>query len=177
MRKITKFLLVSLLVCSKVYAQDLIVLNNDALDEYQVKVLEVTKDAVKYKKWSYQDGPTFILATNSILYVKYQNGEKQTFTQIKGKDKKQKEYTKVKVVKEEPTTTSTVPAVEKVADNNTQSTPIAQSTPNIIAKTKCNKSQNQTRFFDLKSQSKRNATKIWRTHINQNKTKESSNGL
>ena len=47
----------------------------------------------------------------------------------------------------------------------------------IIAKTKCNKSQNQTRFFDLKSQSKRNATKIWRTHINQNKTKESSNGL
>ena len=131
MRKITKFLLVSLLVCSKVYAQDLIVLNNDALDEYQVKVLEVTKDAVKYKKWSYQDGPTFILATNSILYVKYQNGEKQTFTQIKGKDKKQKEYTKVKVVKEEPTTTSTVPAVEKVADNNTQSTPIAQSTPKL----------------------------------------------
>ena len=47
----------------------------------------------------------------------------------------------------------------------------------IIAKTKCYKSQNQTRFFEPKSRSKRNATKIWRTHINQSKTKESSNGV
>lgn len=30
----------------------------------------------------------------------------------------------------------------------------------IIAKTKCNKIQNQTRLFDLKGQSKRNATRI-----------------
>ena len=49
--------------------------------------------------------------------------------------------------------------------------------PCIIAKTKCNKSQNQTRFFEPKSRSKRNVTKIWRTHINQSKTKESSNGV
>ncbi len=143
----------SLLVCAKVNAQDLIVLNNDALDEYQVKVLEVTNDVVKYKKWTYQDGPTFTLKTSAILFVKYQNGEKQTFTQSKSKDKnkqksstdnnekkislnfknskKQKESTEVKVVKEEPTTTSTTPAVEKVADNNTQSTPVAQSTPKL----------------------------------------------
>lgn len=47
----------------------------------------------------------------------------------------------------------------------------------IIAKTKCNKSQNQTRFFEPKSRSKRNVTKIWRTHINQSKAKESSNGV
>ena len=30
----------------------------------------------------------------------------------------------------------------------------------IIAKTKCSKIQNQTRLFDLKGQSKRNATRI-----------------
>ena len=57
----------SLLVCAKVNAQDLIILNNDALDEYQVKVVEVTNDVVKYKKWSYQDGPTFSLETSAQL--------------------------------------------------------------------------------------------------------------
>ena len=146
----------SLLVCAKVNAQDLIVLNNDALDEYQVKVLEVTNDVVKYKKWSYQDGPTFTLKTSAILYVKYQNGEKQTFTQAKGKDKnkqksstdegkkkislnfkkskKQTEAVEVAEVKEEieePVATSTAPAVEKVADNNTQPTPVAESAPKL----------------------------------------------
>ena len=146
----------SLLVCAKVNAQDLIVLNNDALDEYQVKVLEVTNDVVKYKKWSYQDGPTFTLKTSAILYVQYQNGEKQTFTQAKGKDKnkqksstdegkkkislnfkkskKQTEAVEVAEVKEEieePVATSTAPAVEKVADNNIQPTPVAESAPKL----------------------------------------------
>lgn len=37
-------------------AQDLIVLNSDAVEEMQVKVVEVSDSEVKYKKWSYQDG-------------------------------------------------------------------------------------------------------------------------
>lgn len=60
-------------------AQDLIVLNSDAVEEMQVKVVEVSDSEVKYKKWSYQDGPTFSLSTDKILYIKYQNGEKQRF--------------------------------------------------------------------------------------------------
>ncbi len=64
---------------SKASAQDVIVLNNDYFDELQVKVVEVLESEVKYKKWSYQDGPTYSLSTNKILYIKYQNGEKERF--------------------------------------------------------------------------------------------------
>lgn len=62
-----------------VFSQDVIVLKDKASDEIQVKVLEVTKKNVKYKKWSYQDGPTFTLDVDKILAIKYQNGEMQDF--------------------------------------------------------------------------------------------------
>lgn len=82
MKNRTKLMLVAIGLMasiSNVSAQDLIVLNNDDVEELQVKVIEVSESAVKYKKWSYQDGPIFTLSTNKILYIKYQNGEKQRF--------------------------------------------------------------------------------------------------
>lgn len=86
MRKYTKFwvlCVVALFSAVHVNAQDLIVLNNDAVEELQVKIMEVSENAVKYKKWSYQDGPTFSVSTSNILYIKYQNGETQKFGQAK----------------------------------------------------------------------------------------------
>ena len=44
------------------------------------KILEVSPTEVKYKKYSNQDGPTFILPTKDIFLVTYQNGETETFT-------------------------------------------------------------------------------------------------
>ncbi len=67
------------LTIGSVSAQDIIVLNNNTADEIQAKVMEVTNSEVKYKKWTYQDGPTFAIATAKIFVIKYQNGEKQTF--------------------------------------------------------------------------------------------------
>ncbi len=58
-------------------------LKDKASDEIQVKVLEVTKKSVTYKKWSYQDGPTFTLSVDKILAIKYQNGEMQDFAKEK----------------------------------------------------------------------------------------------
>lgn len=84
------------------FSQDIIVLKDKASDEIQVKVLEVTKKNVKYKKWSYQDGPTFTLDVDKILAIKYQNGEMQDFakenssffTKVFNKDEAKKETKK-----------------------------------------------------------------------------------
>lgn len=65
-----------------VAAQDIIVLNNKTADEIAAKIVEVSKTEVKYKRWSYQEGPTFTLSTDEIFVVKYQNGEKQTFFEV-----------------------------------------------------------------------------------------------
>ena len=86
MRKYAKFWMlcvVAMFSAIQVKAQDLIVLNNDAIEELQVKIVDVSDSAVKYKKWTYQDGPTFSVSTSNILYIKYQNGETQKFGQAK----------------------------------------------------------------------------------------------
>lgn len=60
-------------------SQDIIVLNNENVDELEVKIIEVTDEFVRYKKWTYQDGPVFSVSTDAIFMIKYQNGEKQRF--------------------------------------------------------------------------------------------------
>lgn len=60
-------------------AQDVIVMNNAAAEEIEAKVLEVSSEQIKYKKWSNPDGPTFTVAASDVFVIKYQNGEKQSF--------------------------------------------------------------------------------------------------
>jgi hypothetical protein len=79
--------LCTLLVALTIYninsrAQDIIVLNNSRADEIQAKIMEGNDDNVKYKIWTYQEGPTFSISTENIFIIKYQNGEKQTFTTV-----------------------------------------------------------------------------------------------
>lgn len=84
--KILRFVLILVAVLQlglfSASAQDIIVLNNANADEIEAKIQEVTQTEVKYKKWSYQDGPTFTIATKDIFVVKYQNGEKQRFNMM-----------------------------------------------------------------------------------------------
>lgn len=56
-------------------AQDVIVQRNG--DELQCKILEVSKNEVKYKRWSNQEGPTFTEKKADIFMLKYENGEKE----------------------------------------------------------------------------------------------------
>lgn len=104
------------------FSQDIIVLKDKASDEIQVKVLEVTKKSVTYKKWSYQDGPTFTLDVDKILAIKYQNGEMQTFVKEKKSDSKEKsaKTREDKKVVSEVSTSKTVDAQVVKADDTTQ---------------------------------------------------------
>ena len=58
-------------------AQDVIIKQNG--DEIQCKLLEVGTESVKYKRWTNQNGPTFVEEREEIFMIKYQNGEKDVF--------------------------------------------------------------------------------------------------
>ena len=58
-------------------AQDLIV-KTDAT-KVEAKVTEITPDAVRYKRFSNPDGPTYVLPVADIDYIQYANGEKERF--------------------------------------------------------------------------------------------------
>src|SRR5688572_10787907 len=59
------------------WSQDIITKLNG--DEIQAKILEITDTEVKYKKFSYLDGPTYTLKKTEIFMVKYPNGDKDLF--------------------------------------------------------------------------------------------------
>ncbi len=61
-------------------AQDVIVKRNG--DELQCKILEVSKNEVKYKRWSNQDGPMFAEKKTDIFMIKYENGEKEMMSYV-----------------------------------------------------------------------------------------------
>ncbi len=67
------FLLMALGVMS-VSAQDVIVRRDG--DELQCKILEVSKNEVRYKRWTNQEGPAFTEKKSDIFMIKYENGEK-----------------------------------------------------------------------------------------------------
>lgn len=54
-------------------AQDLIV-KTDA-SQVEARVLEISPDAVRYKRSSNPDGPTYVLPVAEIRYIRYANGE------------------------------------------------------------------------------------------------------
>lgn len=60
-----------------VYGQDVIVTRDSK--KIEAVITEVSSDEVKYKKFNYQDGPTFVLKTTEIVTIIYGNGDVQTF--------------------------------------------------------------------------------------------------
>lgn len=61
-------------VVFNISAQDIIVKRNG--DELQCRILEVSKNEVKYKRWTNQDGPAFSEKKSNIFMIKYENGDK-----------------------------------------------------------------------------------------------------
>ena len=59
------------------FAQDIITFKNG--DEIKSKVIEVTPDLIKYKKWENQDGPIYSSNKSEVFMVKYANGTKDVF--------------------------------------------------------------------------------------------------
>lgn len=74
MRKIT-MLLLFVLTAVITKAQDIIVKNDKT--EIKVKVLEITDVAIKYKKETMLDGPTYTINKSEVFMIIYQNGTKE----------------------------------------------------------------------------------------------------
>lgn len=93
LNSITLFFIISLFSI-KAASQDILVMRNG--DEIVVKVLEVSPETVKYKKWGNLDGPEYSEYKKNIFMIKFQNGTKDVF------DSKPNNQTKVEP--ERPTT-------------------------------------------------------------------------
>ncbi|MEG2061096.1 MAG: hypothetical protein RRY33_04460, partial [Alistipes sp.] len=77
MKKIILLLLAALCGAMTVAAQDLIT-KTDAT-RIEAKVVEISTDAVRYKRFSNPEGPTYVLPINQISFIQYANGEKELF--------------------------------------------------------------------------------------------------
>ena len=73
--------LLSLLVITPLFAQDMIVRRDGTI--IQSKVMEVSSSEIKYKKASNPDGPLYTLKLSEILSINYQNGEVERYDNIK----------------------------------------------------------------------------------------------
>ncbi|WP_192820142.1 hypothetical protein [Rufibacter sp. LB8] len=60
------------------FAQDIIIKKTG--EEISAKVLEITPEVIKYKRFDYPDGPTIFLLKQEVFMVKYANGQKEIIT-------------------------------------------------------------------------------------------------
>ncbi len=79
MKNMKKFLLTTLamLLCSLVYAQDIIVTTES--ERIDAKITEISDTEVKYKSATNPDGPVFVISTSKIASIVFKNGEVKTF--------------------------------------------------------------------------------------------------
>jgi hypothetical protein len=78
-----KTLIITLIIgcfASLSYAQDVLIRRNG--DEIATKVLEITLSEIKYKRFDNLEGPTFSILKADVFMIKYENGTKETFTQV-----------------------------------------------------------------------------------------------
>lgn len=72
------FTLLLFFVCAiTMYAQDIIVTKDS--QRIESKITEVDDTNIKYKKWSYQDGPVFTIKISNIAAIIWANGEVESF--------------------------------------------------------------------------------------------------
>jgi len=71
------FLILFILTGAGSFAQDVITKKNG--EDIQAKVLEVSKDEVRYRKFDNPDGPVFILPVSDLIMIRYENGTKDLF--------------------------------------------------------------------------------------------------
>lgn len=61
------------------FCQDIIVTKKS--EKIEAKITDVEQDVIKYKKFSYQEGPIYTIKKSEIASVIYQNGDVETFTE------------------------------------------------------------------------------------------------
>jgi len=75
-----RIFLILLVLCAarSAAAQDLIVKTDEV--QIEAKVLEITPEEVRYKRFSNPGGPTYVLPVENIRYIRYMNGEQEEFS-------------------------------------------------------------------------------------------------
>lgn len=84
MKKIFVTVLTSIFACTFGYSQDII--TKKTSEDIQAKVLEVSTNEIKYKKFDNLEGPVFTMLKSEVLMVRYENGTKDIFTEDKNKE-------------------------------------------------------------------------------------------
>lgn len=80
------FILLSTCMVGISSAQDIIVKNDGSI--IKAKVLELTDKQIKYKSHTNPDGPLYTINIDGVLSITYENGEKETFSNITIEDTK-----------------------------------------------------------------------------------------
>lgn len=78
--KRTLFILILSFFSFMVFAQDTIYMKSGEV--IKSKIIEVNETNVSYKKFSYLDGPTFIIGKNTIAKIVYGDGSVDTFQEL-----------------------------------------------------------------------------------------------
>jgi len=78
MKNIIMFFLIYLSVFFSAFGQDSIYVKKSNRI-IVAKILEVNSEDIKYKKFSYQDGPTYIINQEAISKIQYQNGDIENY--------------------------------------------------------------------------------------------------
>ncbi len=71
---------ITILSMSFCFSQDLITMRSG--EDIQVKILEVSQDAIKYKKYDNLEGPVFTINKADALMIRYENGTKDIFNEV-----------------------------------------------------------------------------------------------
>ena len=74
---ILSFLIIFCWECH-ITAQDIIVTKQSR--KIEAKITDVEPDCIKYKKYNYQEGPTYTIKKSEIASIIYQNGDVETFS-------------------------------------------------------------------------------------------------
>lgn len=77
-----KLLLILVIITSSLTAtaQDVIVKKDGST--ILSKVVEIRTTEIKYKKWNNQNGPMYTVDKNDVQIINYENGEKETFSDV-----------------------------------------------------------------------------------------------
>jgi hypothetical protein len=68
--------------CIASFEQDIIIKTNG--DEIQAKVLEISTNEIKYKRFENPEGPNYIIEKKQVFMIKYENGNKDVFNNTTG---------------------------------------------------------------------------------------------
>ena len=75
--KKSSILLVLATITSLSFAQDIIITKDKR--QIQAKIMEVSNQEIKYKKFNYQEGPLFTIPVNEIVSIAYENGDVEVY--------------------------------------------------------------------------------------------------